>query len=80
MTSAFISKPLGGWLHSDKLISREGATYAIRVSDTKSSQYCYVLTKCFVCRAVRRVSGSEGLHERIGFQDKVMCCQVSKPD
>lgn len=40
MTSAFISKPSGGWIHSDKLISREGATYAIRVSDTKNSQYC----------------------------------------
>lgn len=40
MTSAFISKPSGGWIHSDKLISREGATYAIRVSDTKTSQYC----------------------------------------
>lgn len=28
--SGFISKPSGGWIHSNKLISKEGITYAIR--------------------------------------------------
>lgn len=30
--SAFISKPSGGWVHSEELISTQGATYAIRVT------------------------------------------------
>lgn len=28
--SGFISKPSGGWIHSNKLISKQGVTYAIR--------------------------------------------------
>lgn len=31
--SAFVNKPPGGWIHSDALISKEGATYAVRVSE-----------------------------------------------
>jgi hypothetical protein len=29
---SFISKPARGWLHPDQLISKEGITYAVRVS------------------------------------------------
>lgn len=29
--SAFINKPVSGWIHADSLISKEGATYAVRV-------------------------------------------------
>ena len=28
----FISKPPRGWLHPDHLVSKEGITYAVRVS------------------------------------------------
>ena len=30
--SSFISKPARGWLHPDHLVSKEGITYAVRVS------------------------------------------------
>lgn len=33
-TSSIVSKPPRGWLHSDKQISDEGITYAVRVSCT----------------------------------------------
>lgn len=29
---SFISKPARGWLHPDHLVSKEGITYAVRVS------------------------------------------------
>jgi hypothetical protein len=29
---SFISKPARGWLHPDQLITKEGITYAVRVS------------------------------------------------
>lgn len=29
---SFMSKPPRGWLHSDQLITKEGITYAVRVS------------------------------------------------
>jgi len=31
---SFISKPARGWLHPDQLITKEGITYAVRVSLT----------------------------------------------
>ena len=30
--NSFISKPARGWLHPDHLVSKEGITYAVRVS------------------------------------------------
>lgn len=29
---SFINKPARGWLHPDHLVSKEGITYAVRVS------------------------------------------------
>lgn len=35
--SAFNIKPSSGWIHSDKLIAKQGATYAVRVRLKKSN-------------------------------------------
>ena len=33
----FISKPARGWLHPDHLVSKEGITYAVRVSELEKN-------------------------------------------
>lgn len=75
--SGFISKPVSGWIHADSLITKEGATYAVRVSSI-----CYLLLNfhfnIIFCMSVCRLFRGEGVHENVGLQNPHQRCKVSK--